>query len=129
MGGSYLLDTNVVVAFFAGDAIVHARFYVADEPFLSSTVVGELYFGAYKSERVAANVERIDTLVANTTQLACDVETARHYGIIRESLRKKGCPIPENDIWIAASAIQHGLTLATRDQHFENVEGLLRESW
>ncbi|HEY4572503.1 MAG TPA: PIN domain-containing protein [Thermoanaerobaculia bacterium] len=42
---------------------------------------------------------------------------------------RKGRPIPENDIWIAASARQHGLTLATRDGHFDDVDGLITETW
>jgi tRNA(fMet)-specific endonuclease VapC len=61
--------------------------------------------------------------------LACDAETAQHYGRIRNVLLAKGRPIPENDIWIAASARQHGLTLVTRDGHFGSVEDLIVERW
>jgi len=61
--------------------------------------------------------------------LACDTETAREYGQIKNSLRAKGKPIPENDIWIAAIAIQYDLTLVTRDGHFTEIEGLATETW
>jgi tRNA(fMet)-specific endonuclease VapC len=61
--------------------------------------------------------------------LVCDVETARHYGRVRNELRRKGRPIPENDIWIAATARQHDLILVTRDPHFDEVEGLPIEAW
>jgi tRNA(fMet)-specific endonuclease VapC len=57
--------------------------------------------------------------------MPCDAATAREYGRIKEILRAKGKPIPENDIWIAAMAVQHGLTLATRDQHFGEVPNLV----
>lgn len=66
---------------------------------------------------------------ADNVILACDAETARLYGEVKNSLRKKGHPIPENDIWIAATALQHGLILVSRDEHFAEVEGLRAEKW
>ena len=59
--------------------------------------------------------------------LPCDFDTARLYGRIKAELRRKGKPIPENDIWIAAAAIQYGLTLVTRDRHFDFIDGLSRQ--
>jgi tRNA(fMet)-specific endonuclease VapC len=61
--------------------------------------------------------------------LNCDTETARLYGNVKNSLRKKGRPIPENDIRIAAAAFQHDLVPVSRDEHFEEVEGLKLEKW
>ncbi len=61
--------------------------------------------------------------------LVCDEETARFYGVVKHSLLRKGRPIPENDMWIAASAWQHGLTVATRDGHFDFVDDLSVEHW
>jgi tRNA(fMet)-specific endonuclease VapC len=58
-----------------------------------------------------------------------DVESARNYGAIRDELRRKGRPIPDNDIWVAAIARQHNLTLITRDTHFQEIEGLSIGSW
>lgn len=55
--------------------------------------------------------------------------TCINYGLIKASLRKKGKPIPENDIWIAAIAMQHSLVVATRDKHFDEVDGLSTEEW
>ena len=59
----------------------------------------------------------------------CDLDTSRHYAIVKSYLKSKGTPIPENDIWIAALAKQHRLTLVTRDKHFNNIHELLLESW
>ncbi|WP_322746135.1 PIN domain-containing protein [Nostoc sp. LEGE 06077] len=59
----------------------------------------------------------------------CDVETARQYGEIKNKLRLKGHPLPENDIWIASVALQYQLTLVTRDAHFQQVENLQTVSW
>lgn len=61
--------------------------------------------------------------------LACDLDTAREYGVIKNALREKGRLIPENDIWIAAIARQHDLTLVTRDEHFKEIKHLKVEMW
>ena len=75
------------------------------------------------------NIERIAELVATTTILGTDADTALYYGQVKTELRQKGRPIPENDIWIAAIALQYDLTLITRDAHFEYIENLLTEEW
>ncbi len=128
MTGRYLLDTNIIIALFANEESVRSQFAQA-EVFLSSIAVGELYYGARKSARTTANLERINELVTESTVLHCDVETAQHYGGIKAKLRIKGRPLPENDIWIAAIALQHKLILVTRDAHFQEVENLQRVAW
>jgi tRNA(fMet)-specific endonuclease VapC len=129
MNGRYLLDTNIVIAIFANDAVVHQQLAGAGEVFVSSIVLGELYYGARKSARMTLNIARVDEFAMNSAVLVCDTNSAQHYGQIKSELRAKGRPIPENDIWIAAMAKQHQLTLVTRDAHFSNVEGLLIEAW
>ena len=129
MSGRFLLDTNIVIAFFAEDEAVMERLADASEVFVPSIVLGELYYGAYKSVRVEENEARIDSLVVASSVLMCDAETAGIYGQIKNRLRKKGHPIPENDLWIAAIATQNNLTLVTRDSHFDEVGGLPLEAW
>ena len=124
-----LLDTNIIIALFAKEEAVQQRLVSAAEVFVPSIVIGELYYGANKSARVKENLERIDEFAANNTVLACGTATAKEYGVIKENLRTKGRPIPENDIWIAAIAIEQHLTLATRDKHFNEVERLMTEIW
>lgn len=129
MNGKYLLDTNVIIDLLANDEVVGKKLAEAEEAFISSIAVGELYYGAEKSSRPAENVSRIDEFAAITTVLGCDTETARHYGQIKNMLRAKGRPIPENDLWIAAVARQHSLTLVTRDKHFNEIDGLPTVFW
>jgi tRNA(fMet)-specific endonuclease VapC len=129
MSGRHLLDTNVVIALFSGDRGVQARLTTASEVFLPSVTLGELYFGAAHSTRKEANTARVDSFAASLTVVGVDAETARRYGRLKAELRKKGRPIPENDLWIAACAVQHGLSLASRDPHFDAVEGLQVEVW
>lgn len=97
--------------------------------FVPAIVLGELYYGAYKSTRVTENLLKIDEFATTGTILVSDKRTAREYGEIKSRLRAKGRPIPENDIWIAAIAKQHVLTLVTRDAHFGEVDGLAVEGW
>jgi tRNA(fMet)-specific endonuclease VapC len=127
--GSCLLDTNVVVALFKGDPAITQNLQHFDEVFLPVPVLGELYYGARKSGRISDNLTQVDRLAASSVVLGCDLATAHQYALIKDDLRAKGLPIPENDLWIAAIARQHHLTLATRDDHFLLVEGLDTARW
>lgn len=129
MNGSYLLDTNIVIAIFANDRDVLYRTSSASHLFLPSVVLGELYFGAYKSANSKSNIAVIDRFASKSSVLVCDAETAKYYGRIKDHLKAKGTPIPENDIWISALAKQHQLTLITRDRHFRVVKGIHAEEW
>lgn len=129
MSGRVLLDTNVIIALFSKDQVVIKNLAKTEEVFVSSIVLGELYYGAESSSRVSENVSRIDAFVHNSAVLRCDESTAKYYGQIKRQLKVKGTPIPENDIWIAATAIHFGLTLITRDNHFVSVDNLNIEQW
>jgi tRNA(fMet)-specific endonuclease VapC len=128
-GKWYLLDTNIIIALFAQEIAVQARLAETPATFISLITVGELYYGARKSKQTEKNIHRIDEFVANTLVLPCDTLTAQHYGQIKLMLRKKGRPIPENDIWIAALAQQYQLTLVSRDRHFSVIDDLMLETW
>lgn len=125
---AYLLDTNAAVALLNGDAAINIVLSQA-EMFIPSISVGELYYGAEKSVRVRENVQRVEVFVNQRDILVCDIETARWYGRIFQALRSKGRPIPQNDVWIAAIALQHHLTLLTRDAHFNEVDNLPVQGW
>jgi tRNA(fMet)-specific endonuclease VapC len=130
MNGRYLLDTSVLIALLADERVVKEKLAQADEVFVPSVAIGELYYGAWKSQRVHENLARIDELVSESAVLGCGVEAARRYGEVKNAVRLKGRPIPENDLWIAAIAVEHGLTLTTRDAHFSEVAPLLKvEMW
>ncbi len=128
MAGSYLLDTNIVIRIFNG-RISRSRLSSGSGFFCSTIVLGELYFGARKSHRVEDNLARIDRFKEDVPILGCDSPTADRYGVVKLQLRRKGRPIPENDIWIAAMAIRHGLELVTDDRHFAEIEELKTVKW
>jgi tRNA(fMet)-specific endonuclease VapC len=129
MPGTFLLDTTAAVAILQSDPAVAAVLTAAEHIVLPVTVVGELIYGAYNSGRPAENMAKVEALASANTVLDCDLDTARQYGRIRQQLRAKGKPIPENDIWIAAVALQHGLLVITRDAHFMEVDGLTVMGW
>lgn len=129
MSGRYLLDTNIIIALFACEASIVSNLAQADEVFIPSIALGELHYGARKSGRSQKNLERIGEFVVNNTIVECDANTARQYGDVKNKLRIKGRPLPENDVWIAALALQYDLILVTRDAHFQEVESLQTVAW
>jgi tRNA(fMet)-specific endonuclease VapC len=124
MNGNLLVDTNIVIALFSGEPAVVATIEADPALFLCVPVLGELRYGALASSRVDENLARLNRFSTEVPVLPCDSETALHYSDIRSNLRKKGRPIPENDIWIAAIARQHNLTLLSRDAHFRQIPDL-----
>lgn len=118
-----------MIALFAGEQAVLDHLRNANEVFIPSIVIGELSYGAHKSSRVSENLRRIEDFVASNFILECDAATAFQYGSIKDQLRQSGNPIPENDIWIAAIALQFDSVLVSRDVHFKNVQALHVEAW
>ncbi|PWU06913.1 MAG: VapC toxin family PIN domain ribonuclease [Terriglobia bacterium] len=127
--GRYLLDTNIVIALLEGEEAILSNLDQASEVFVSATVLGELFYGAAKSGRPGENTDKVERFAAGRSILTCDVDVARAYGRLKQSLREKGRPIPENDIWIAATAVCHGLVLITRDRHFQEIDDLSISEW
>lgn len=125
----YLLDTSVVIELINGNPSVVSRVVPGTEVYLPYVAIGKLYFGAYRSSRVRANLTQITLLTLDNTVLFSNMETARRYGLVRADLTGKGQSIPDNDIWIAAIALEYNLVLVTRDAHFDNVDNLPIERW
>jgi tRNA(fMet)-specific endonuclease VapC len=121
-----LIDTNRYVDMIQGNVEVATRFTSTKVLWVPVIVLGKLLAGfAYgKNRRSNENKLRRFLNKSSTELLFLDTETARVYGEVSLALRNQGTPIPTNDIWIAALALQHDLTLDTRDGHFQHVPGL-----
>ncbi len=128
MNGKVALDTNIAIAALNGETRVINKLQNAAQVFLSVPVVGELLFGALNSRHVETNLPRIQQLIQESITFEMGSETALLYAKTRMSLKQKGRPIPENDIWIAASCLEHDITLITNDTHFKWIEGLTVET-
>jgi tRNA(fMet)-specific endonuclease VapC len=87
-------------------------------------VLGELRYGAINSARSQKNLHAVESLAKRCRVLSVDERTAEVYAEVRFALKQRGRPIPENDVWIASLCLQHDLSLATADGHFEFVQGL-----
>src|SRR5206468_1101524 len=96
---------------------------------LPSIVIGEYRFGIARSSRAVQLEVLLNELIDVSMILPVDVETASHYAMVRENLRRVGRPIPENDVWIAALALQHRQRIVSRDRHFDAVDASLRIEW
>ncbi len=129
MTGDALLDTTVAVAHLRGVAAVSQRLTEARILYLPIIVLGELHYGIHRSARPQENLRQLERWLRITVVLAGTPATAERYGTLKQQLALAGTPIPENDLWIAAQALEHGLPLATRDSHFARVPGLEVLDW
>lgn len=123
-GNSILLDTNIIIALFNGEKGIAEKLDKLKQVYVPAVVVGELFYGAFSSTSKSKNISRINSFLTDCQVLDVDQSTAKLYGELKSILRKNGTPIPENDIWIAATAVQHDLKIATRDAHFKNLSKL-----
>jgi tRNA(fMet)-specific endonuclease VapC len=128
-GNKFVLDTNIVSAWLKGETAVADNIDKAESVFLPIIAVGELYYGASFSTQIEKNLSDLKKLTSRYPILTLDEETTSIYGVIKSNLRKKGKPIPENDIWIAAIAIQNDIPLVTRDAHFKEIEEASVVAW
>jgi predicted nucleic acid-binding protein len=122
-----IIDTNFYAAFKRNDAEAVAITRQAEYIGVNSVILGELLAGFRCGNRERQNRLELDQFVASARvdMITLDDETAEFYAQVFSELRLKGRPIPSNDLWLAASALQHGLALATYDEHFSTISGLL----
>jgi tRNA(fMet)-specific endonuclease VapC len=122
-GNNFLLDTNILTALFSGDSGIADKIDKANAVYIPVIAAGELYYGAAYSAQVKKNLKNLVLLTGRFEVLNINQETAQVYGTVKSMLRKKGRPIPENDIWIAA------ISLVTQDKHFKEIDGLSIKYW
>jgi len=118
-----LLDTSAYSAFLRGHDSIKGVLQGADEVCLSATILGELLAGFRRGAHQRKNQAELERFLSSPRVQVLDVdrETAERYAVILDGLRRSGTPIPTNDIWIAATAMQHGLRLVTTDAHHRHV--------
>ena len=121
-----LLDTNVYCAYLQGSQDALDVLVDAAQVYVSVIVLGELKAGFQGGTRSQTNKQRLAQFLSKprVRVLSVDEETSDVFGMIKHQLQSNGTPIPLNDVWIAAQAIQTGAVLATYDRHFEDVAGV-----
>ena len=130
---SYLVDTDVFSLMVKGqDSSINTRLQtlVKGEATVSVITAGEFYFGVTHAPVSTLRDQRAQRLLDFFGLLPLDAEVAVSYGTVRADLRRAGTPIGPNDLWLAAQALAHGLTLVTRNtREFKRVKGLKVEDW
>lgn len=129
MSGEVALDTSVAIRFLNGDVTITESVLALPEIVLPVIVVGELLFGAENSTRPLQNLPRYLEFISVCTVVPLGRETAVIYARTRLVLKRKGRPIPMNDIWIATQCVEHGWILATDDTDFDEIDGLILAHW
>ncbi|MDD5284803.1 MAG: type II toxin-antitoxin system VapC family toxin [Desulfuromonadaceae bacterium] len=122
-----IIDTNFYAAFKRNEAEAVTLLKRVEYIGINTVILGELLAGFRCGNRERENRMELDQFLdsARVDTIILDDETAEFYAQIFSELRQKGRPIPSNDLWLAASSLQHGLALATYDDHFRNITGLL----
>ena len=118
----YLLDTNIIIGFLKNDPMIVDHCNKINEINLSVISVGEMLYGVEKSTRKNDNHTFYLSFFNSCAVYPVDNPTAREYASLRYRLKASGKPIPENDLWIAATANALNFTLITRDQHLLGIK-------
>ena len=124
-----ILDTNALSAFVDGEAGVGEVLRRQGRAAIPVIVLGEFRYGIAQSKHRPAYEAWLEAQLPDFDVLTVTEETAVAYAALRIALKRSGRPIPANDAWIAALALQHRLPVLSRDEHFDVVPGLERESW
>ncbi len=122
-----ILDTNALSAFIDGDPALGARLSAEAHVAIPVVVLGEFRYGIGASRHRGKYEQWLEDHLPAFEILAVTEATTLTYARVRLSLKKLGRPIPSNDVWIAALALQHRLPVMSRDEHFDAVPGLRRE--
>ena len=128
----YLLDTDTIIYNLKGNEAIkkNLKLHLEDSLKISVITLMELYFGAYKSEKVNVNLAKIRTLENTFEIIETNKNSAETYGMLKASLEKAGTPLDDFDLIIAACALSHNLTLVTNSvKHFNRIEGLKISNW
>ena len=124
-----ILDTNALSAFVDGDTALGDVLRRQPRLAIPVIVLGEFRYGIALSKHRSSYDAWLEAHLSHFDILSVTDETAVPYAALRVTLRRSGHPIPANDAWIAALALQHRLPVLSRDEHFDVVPDLDRQSW
>jgi tRNA(fMet)-specific endonuclease VapC len=124
-----ILDTNALSAWWDNEPALIKILADSSRVFVPTPALAEIRYGILQSRKREEMERWMAQALASTTILPIEDPTTFHYATLRLHLKRAGTPIPMNDLWIAAIALQHGLPIVSRDSRFDHVPELRRVSW
>ena len=128
----YLLDTNTIIYWWKGNTNIEKRILKVgiNNVAVPYIVISELYFGAYNSQRVAENIQKINEFVQAVNIINSNTSMMKTFGAIKSKLRAEGKIIDDADLYIASAAIEYELILVSNNtKHFQNIQELMIDNW
>ena len=128
----YLLDTNIIIYSLKGHTAVNRnlRSHLHDPMHISVVTLMELYYGAYKSQKVESNIAKIRALESTIEVIPVGKAVVDIFGSYKATLERSGTPLDDFDLIAAACAMTHNLILVTNNtKHFKRIEGLKMQDW
>ena len=128
----YLLDTDILIYSLKAHEIVqqNLRHHLHDPINVSAVTLMELYYGAYKSQKIANNLAKVKTIENSLEIIPVNREMVEIFGVLKSDLEKVGKPLDDFDLILASTAMSHNLTIVTNNEkHFGRIDGLKMENW
>jgi tRNA(fMet)-specific endonuclease VapC len=127
----YLLDTDIIIYNLKGNEMVrqNLRNHINDPIQISSVTLMELYYGAFKSQKVESNIAKVRKIENSIEIISINTDQVELFGMLKVKLEKAGTPLDDFDLILAATALSHNLILVTNERHFSRIEGLQIENW
>jgi len=128
----YLLDTDILIYSLKGHETVkeNLRHHINDIIQISAVTLMEVYYGAYKSQKVESNLAKVRRIESSMDILPVGQESVGIFGLLKSNLELAGRPLDDFDLIIAATALSHSLVLVTNNErHFSRIDGLRIDNW
>ena len=129
---SYLIDTDICIYWLKGNANIEQKALAVrlDNIYISFIALSELYYGAYKSQRIKGNLIAVKALWNKLGFIESNEDICETFGKLKADLEKKGNVINDADMFIASCALVNGFTLVTNNErHFKRIKRLKVENW
>jgi tRNA(fMet)-specific endonuclease VapC len=128
----YLLDTDIMIYSLKGNEMVqqNLRSHINDPIRISAVTLMELYYGAFKSQKIESNLAKVQKIENSLEIIPVSQDQVEIFGMLKVKLEKGGTPLDDFDLILAATALSHNLILVTNNErHFRRIEGLKIENW
>ncbi|NOY68511.1 MAG: type II toxin-antitoxin system VapC family toxin [Deltaproteobacteria bacterium] len=128
----YLIDTDIIIYSLKANETVkwNLRLHLNDSIKISAVTLMEMYYGAYKSQKVESNLAKVKMIESSLEIVPISRELVEMFGLLKSNLEKAGQSLDDFDLILAATALSHNLILVTNNEkHFQRIDGLKIENW